>query len=237
MTTETRCSTFIDLGALARTTDLAPGPDPFGPGARMLPVRAGPCEIFLSCVKDAGECQENRGDCWLFACTGLLEIADDNRSAAIAQGTSAVIARGTTFRWRAPEGAIVIGMRYLQAAAGRPGIHTIDNNAPRKQSGTPADEVLLGERPACRSHNVFRSASGEFQCGTWDSTPYQRLPIYFEHSELMHLLAGEVTFVDENGARATFRKGDTYIIEQGASVSWESHEFVAKIYAQYRPAT
>ncbi len=126
-------------------------------------------------------------------------------------------------------------MRYLDAVERGPALHLIDNGAPMKPSSPPLDEVLTSERPECRSNNVFRSENGEFQCGTWDSTPYQRIPIFFRHSELMHLLEGEVTFTDEAGRTATFRKGDTYIIEQGAKVSWTSHVHVAKIHAQYKP--
>jgi uncharacterized cupin superfamily protein len=52
----------------------------------------------------------------------------------------------------------------------------------------------------------------------------------------MHLLDGAVTFTDAAGRTATFSKGDTLIIEQGAECSWDSEVDVAKIYAQYNPA-
>jgi uncharacterized cupin superfamily protein len=58
----------------------------------------------------------------------------------------------------------------------------------------------------------------------------------FRHYELMHLLEGSVTFVDETGRSGTFSRGDIFIIEQNARCSWESREKVAKVYAIYRPA-
>ena len=59
----------------------------------------------------------------------------------------------------------------------------------------------------------------------------------YRHFELMHLLAGSVTFVDGAGRSGTFRKGDSFLIEQHAQCSWESREHAAKIFAIYRPAT
>jgi uncharacterized cupin superfamily protein len=45
-----------------------------------------------------------------------------------------------------------------------------------------------------------------------------------------------VTFVDETGRAGTFAQGDIFLVEQGATCSWESREQVAKVYVIYRPA-
>ena len=52
----------------------------------------------------------------------------------------------------------------------------------------------------------------------------------------MYLLEGSVTFVDGTGRAGTFAKGDIFLVEQGATCSWESREQVAKVYVIYRPA-
>ncbi|WP_029013259.1 cupin domain-containing protein [Niveispirillum irakense] len=235
--TSTDCPSFVDLVALAAKLAPDAGTEPFGSGARMVPVRAGPCEVFVTTVA-AGEGThvEDGGDTWIFVRDGTLTLEVGSQRTVIGPGTSAVIAKGTALRWHAAQPLSIIGMRYLNAAEEGKGISVIDNAAPLTASNPPADDVLTSEKPSCRSHNVFRSASGEFQCGTWDSTPYQRIPIFFRHSELMHLLEGEVTFTDEAGRTGTFRKGDTFIIEQGARCSWASFVHVAKIYAQFKPA-
>ncbi len=234
--TSTECPSFVDLESLAATLASDAGLEPFGSGARLLPVRAGPCEIFVTSVA-AGEGAhvEGRGDTWIFVRKGTLTLDAGPQRAVIGPGTSAVISKGTVFHWHAAQPVSIIGMRYLDAVEEGRGISVIDNAATLVVSNPPADEVLTSERPSCRSHNAFRSASGEFLCGTWDSTPYQRIPIFFRHSELMHLLEGEVTFTDESGRTGTFRKGDTFIIEQGARCSWASFVHVAKIYAQFKP--
>lgn len=237
MMSSTECPSFIDLEAMA--AGLAPdaGPAPFGADAKRLAVRAGPCEVFITSVAAGeGEHVEQAGDTWIFARDRTLALNTGSQTVMIEPGSSAVIAKGTAFRWHALKPVSVIGMRYLNAVDEGGGIRAIDNAAPLAPSNPPADDVLISERPACRSHNVFRSANGEFLCGTWDSTPYQRIPIFFRHSELMHLLEGEVTFTDAAGRAGTFRKGDTFIIEQGARCSWASFVHVAKIYAQFKPA-
>ncbi|CAN7633919.1 cupin domain-containing protein [Trinickia sp. LjRoot230] len=57
----------------------------------------------------------------------------------------------------------------------------------------------------------------------------------YPHYELMHLLDGRVTLMDETGRAGTFSRGDVFLVEQHARCSWDSRENVAKVYAIYRP--
>jgi uncharacterized cupin superfamily protein len=66
----------------------------------------------------------------------------------------------------------------------------IDEAAELAPSNPPLPELLIGPTPSCRKHTDYASANGEFTCGTWDSTPYNRLPMPYPHIELMHLLEG-----------------------------------------------
>jgi uncharacterized cupin superfamily protein len=58
----------------------------------------------------------------------------------------------------------------------------------------------------------------------------------YRHYELMYLLDGSVTFIDEAGTEGAFAKGDIFLVEQGASCSWDSQVHVKKVYCIYRPA-
>jgi uncharacterized cupin superfamily protein len=235
VTTITDCPTIVDLIARAEGTTAAA--DPFGNGARNLEVDAGPCRV-VAIALDAGS--GNAGaldaDTFVLVTDGSLRLTGAEGAIDLATGESAVIARGTPFTWEAQSPVSIIGMAYPLGEGGTPQIVKIDNNASLNPSNPPADNVLLSEKPACRSNNHFLSGDGQFSCGVWDSTPYTRKPIFFRHTELMHLLAGEITFVDASGKTATFAKGDTLIIEQGAEVSWDSRVDVAKIYATFKPA-
>lgn len=239
MNTMTDCPTFVDLRALVQSTPAAAGQDdPFGAGARKLLVRAGPCTLLAIALPDgSGNSAGLDADTWVLVESGAVTLTGPAGDVELPEGHSAVIARGTAFSWRTDGEANLIGMAYGDGEAGEPGIIAIDNEASLAPSNPPAAHLLLGETPACRSNNHFASGDELFKCGIWDSTPYQRTPIYFHHTELMHLLAGQVTFTDAAGRSATFSKGDTYIIEQGAECSWESHEYVAKIYSLFRPAS
>lgn len=233
------CPTFVDLRALARSvTSAAQVKDPFGAGAHKLNVRAGPCTLHVIALPaGSGQSAGLQGDTWVLVDRGAVTLSVPSGDVEIRQGQSAVISRETPFSWRTESQATLIGMAYAEGKAGEPGIVPIDNQASLAPSNPPAAHLLLGETPTCRSNNHFASGDALFKCGIWDSTPYQRTPIFFHHTELMHLLAGRVTFTDAAGRSATFSQGDTFIIEQGADCSWESHETVAKIYSLFRPAT
>lgn len=235
MTTAIDCPSFIDLRALAQSAP-AGGSDPFGADAERLPLRVGPCTVsVVSLPAGSGDCEGLDADTWVLAEQGTLSLTGPKGEIELAEGESAVIARGTPFSWQTSAAARLIAMAYPGGPAGEPGITYIDNAAPLSPSNPPAPEVLLGETPSCRSNNHFTSQDGLFCAGVWDSTPYQRVAIHFRKTELMHLLAGEVTFVDGAGREATFRAGDTLIIEQGADCTWDSQVHVAKIYAQFNP--
>ena len=235
MTTTTDCPTFVDL--IARSSGTAPAADPFNSGARTLDVKAGSCRVMaIALDAGSGESDALDADTFVLVTDGAVRLSGADGTVDLAKGESAVIARGTPFSWEAQAPVAIIGMAYPDGEGGAAQIMAIDNDAVLNPSNPPSDEVLISERPSCRSNNHFLSADGQFSCGVWDSTPYTRKPIFFRHTELMHLLDGEIVFVDAAGTSATFRKGDTLIIEQGAEVSWDSQVDVGKIYATFKPA-
>jgi uncharacterized cupin superfamily protein len=237
VTTAIDCQTFIDLRALAQSTP-AGGADPFGANAHKLPLQAGPCAVMIiSLPTGNGESAALEADTWMLVENGEVTLTGAAGDIALRQGQSAVVARGTPFTWTAGAETRLIAMAYGDGPGGEPGITFIDNATTLSPSNPPAAHLLLGETPSCRSNNHFKSADGQFSCGVWDSTPYQRVAIHFHKCELMHLLAGEVSFTDAAGRNATFRAGDTFIIEQGADCTWDSQVDVAKIYSLFNPVT
>lgn len=224
---------FIDLATFDAPSS---GTPPFGSDCRFAALRDAPVEsgrIHLS----AGESGRAlaQGDLFLVTLSGDVALGRDEATVHLGAGESCVIPAGTAFDWSAPGAAVVVFMRYPGGTAIAPGIVPIDTQAELTPSGAPLAELLVGETPSCRNNTMFRSADGEFTCGVWDSTPYHRRAMRYGHFELMVLLHGSVTFVDEGAREQTFRAGDVFLVEQGASCSWESREDVAKIYAIYRP--
>lgn len=184
----------------------------------------------------AGTVTDLPTDEFLIVAGGSIAIEQDGHMIRLNEGDSIVLARGSSFTWATAAQTDLLFMQ-CDGEASRPGaLVPIDAAAARQPSGAPLAELLIGETPSCRNFTDYRSANGEFMCGTWDSTPYHRRAMTYRHHELMHLLDGSVTFADEKGDSATFEKDDIFLIPMNAQCSWESRVDVAKTYAIYRPA-
>ncbi|WP_028206460.1 cupin domain-containing protein [Paraburkholderia nodosa] len=196
------------------------------------PMSAGVIALDTGC----GVVPPQPADEFVIVAEGEITLTQAEHAMALGPGDSAVLAHGAEFFWSARGPVSIIFMRYhgSQSADGK--IVPIQHAPLLETSGTPSAELLLTPAPLCRNFTDYRSADGEFVCGTWDSTPYQRSAMFYHHCELMYLLEGSVTFEDEAGRTATFGRGDIFLVEQGARCSWDSREHVAKVYAIYRPA-
>lgn len=234
---------FVDLRQFAR--DVVAGPsirggapaDAFLANRHALELPPGPVDIgVIHLEAGTGAVAALPADEFIILCDGSLALTQQGRTLELADSASAVLVSGAAFTWHCAESATLIYMRYKNAGPGNGSIVPIDEQAALVPSGSPAAELLVGPTPQCRNHSDYLSADGEFVCGTWDATPYERRPMLFRHFELMHLLQGAVTVVDEAGASRTFVEGDTFLVEQQALCSWESREVVKKVYAIYRPA-
>ncbi|HRQ35199.1 MAG TPA: cupin domain-containing protein [Chiayiivirga sp.] len=235
--------TFIDLRQFARDTNqgipltASAGEDLFLSSRRVLDFPPGPVTagaIALESGSGTVECQPV--DEFIIVCDGTLTLTQQDRTVVLGPEKSAVIQHGAEFSWSAEGPVSVIFMRYHDSRPEKRAIVPIKQNPEFGPSGGPAAELLLTPAPACRNHTDHVSSDGVFLCGTWDSTPYHRRAMTYRIYELMYLLEGSVTFVDETGRSGTFSRGDIFIVEQGAQCSWESREHVAKVYAIYRPA-
>jgi uncharacterized cupin superfamily protein len=205
-------------------------------GRRQLPLPESPVTVE-SVILPAGASGRALlpGDEFVLALSGRVHFRQKDRQLRIAEGAAAVLLRDHPLDWVAEEQSELLVMRCMAGgSADEPAV--IDTEAPLSASNPPLAHLLVGPTPSCRNHSDFRSETGEFVCGTWDSTPYHRRLMEFRHFELMRLLEGEVTFVDQHGRTGTFRAGDIILFVQGGGCSWESRSHVKKIYATYRPA-
>lgn len=234
---------FTDLRAFARDPSqgvamaAAPGADRFLGSRRSLDWAPGPMSAGVIALEAGdGAVQAMPNDEFIIVDAGSLTLTCADSVVRLEAGQSAVIQQGAAFSWSAERPVSLIFARYNGSQPGERAIVPIKENPQLEPSGTPLAELLLTPTPACRNYTDYRSADGEYVCGTWDSTPYHRLPMLYRHFELMYLLEGSVTFVDETGREGTFSKGDIFLVQQGATCSWESRDQVAKVYVIYRPA-
>jgi len=237
MTDTQTVRSFIDLRDCAARCDLlaATGDGAWTANRAVLPLRGGP--VTLSVLRLSGDGTEAAlsADEFAIVLEGGLSIVQAGNPYEVPAGRSIVIPAGIPFEWIARTATTVIVMACKSGPAGAVHPVRIDESADLVASGAPLAELLVGPTPSCRNFTDYRSGNGEFVCGTWDSTPYHRRAMTYGHFELMHLLQGAVTFVDESGREATFGEGDVFLVEQGARCSWESRVDVKKVYAIYRP--
>lgn len=234
---------FVDLREFARdprqgiAVKAAPGEDRYLASRRVLDWAPGPVTAGVIALEAGrGSVASLPADEFIIVDEGSVTLSQPGFSVRLDAGQSAVIQQGTAFTWEAEGPVSLIYTRYNNSQPGARVIVPIREKPTLAPTGTPLAELLLTPAPVCRNYTDYRSADGEFVCGTWDSTPYHRRAMYYRHYELMYLLEGSVTFVDETGRSGSFSKGDIFLVEQGASCSWESRDHVAKVYVIYRPA-
>ena len=239
-----RPRSFIDLKAFAShasqgiSAPASPNDDRFESSRRFLDFPPGPVAAgVLTLAADSGVVSFQPADEFVVVSEGTITFSQGERALTLKAGSSAVIPEGANFSWSTQGSVSIVFMRY-KGGPGTDGTIVPIEDAPSslQPSGSPSAELLLTPAPQCRNQTDYRSPDGQFTCGTWDSTPYHRAPMLYHHYELMQLLEGSVTFVDETGRSATFSRGDIFLVEQNARCSWESLENVAKVYAIYRPA-
>lgn len=234
--------TFVDLREFAQDKSLGvavnaqAGEDRFLAARRVLDWPAGPVTAgVITLEAGSGAVQSLPADEFIIVNEGSLTLTQQGSTLTLGPNQSAVIKQGATFTWSAQGPVSLIFTRYNKSQPGDGAIVPIKEDPVMGHSGGPAAELLTTPAPTCRNYTDYTSADGEFMCGTWDSTPYARRPMFYRHYELMYLLEGSVSFVDETGRSATFFKGDIFLVEQGANCSWDSREQVAKVYVIYRP--
>lgn len=231
---------FIDLRAFAALHGEAiqrdsGGGDAYLAARRYLDLPDGPVAIgCLALDGGAGRVERTLADEFIILLTGELTIEAAGARLVLAPDRSAVVPGGGSLAWRAAAGTSALFMR-CDGPAGDAAAFVIDEAGPLAPSNPPLAELLFGETPRCRNRTDFRSADGQFTCGVWDSTPYQRLPMLYRHYELMHILKGAVDF-EAGGQLATAAAGDIFLVERGAECSWFSEVDVAKVFAIHRPA-
>jgi uncharacterized cupin superfamily protein len=241
-TVATNLPSFVDMRAFAR--DKSQGipvtasavDDGFLSNRRILDWTSGPVTAgVISLEAGQGSVQSLPADECIIVNEGSLTLMQQDLILTLMPGQSAVILHGAAFSWSAQAPVSIIFTRYNHSQPGSGAIVPITESPELKPSGSPSLDLLTTPVPSCRNFTDYTSADGEFMCGTWDSTPYARRALFYRHFELMHLLEGSVDFVDEVGRSGTFSKGDIFLIEQGASCTWDSRNHVTKVYVIYRP--
>lgn len=97
-----------------------------------------------------------------------------------------------------------------------------------RDHGVPAQP--LSEPPCALSQlDVPIAGTGANRAGLWECAPgkFRRVAT---SAEVMHILAGSMTFVPANGKAITVRAGDSLFFPANTLGVWEIHETVRKLF-------
>ena len=232
--------TLAPVSAVVDLRHYAEGTTPSGDwiGGRAIPIFADEAAAVTALApRGFGHVDGLTADEFVIVLAGRLEIESAAGPLQLEANQSGVLPVGVSFDWRAAENTLVIIVSVPATDHGDAnGPARIDESAAMSPSNNPPlPELLIGPAPTCRNHSDYRSASGEFVCGTWDATPFHRRQIPFQQIELMHLLDGSVSFYDDKG-RVTYEAGDVVLYVRGEGCAWYSDVHVKKVYATHRPA-
>lgn len=204
--------------------------DPFATGREI--AWSGPDEIAAGRVAWSGTSESAAFPHteMLVVHAGELRLSAGSQALALAAGQGVVIGRGTVLSATAAPGTRWAFCAVAAPASSQPGLCELAAAAPLSPSAAPAQELLVGEAPRCRSFNAYTEEASRFRAGIWDSTPYRRVLRPHPVNELMHLLEGSVDLAQPSGEVTRVRRGDSIFVAQGAPCGWDSREHVAKFY-------
>ena len=96
-----------------------------------------------------------------------------------------------------------------------------------------ADMPLVGRilegNPEERFHKVFDEiiqSPTEVRAGVWEATAYSEKLIDYPYNEIVFILEGSISIIDEDEYEELFRPGDCFFITKGFNGIWKQHETI-----------
>jgi uncharacterized cupin superfamily protein len=98
----------------------------------------------------------------------------------------------------------------------------------------PSAEPLSGEI-LVRSRADFFSEDRKVVAGVWESDPGESRWEFLERGELIHVVAGRMTVVEDGGEPAEVTAGTSAYFPIGWVGTWTVHEKLRKFFVVYKP--
>jgi uncharacterized cupin superfamily protein len=91
---------------------------------------------------------------------------------------------------------------------------------------------LVGEltgniQPMERFHRVYENATSTpcmVRAGVWEAKAYSERVDDYPYDEIVYVVEGSISIVDENGNDEIFKAGDCFFLQRGFSGQWTQHE-------------
>ena len=89
-------------------------------------------------------------------------------------------------------------------------------------------EIVDGE-PQERFYRVFEkmvNSPSKVRAGVWEATTYAENLINYPYHEIVFLLEGSISIIDDDSNEELFEPGDCFFLEQGFNGQWKQHDTI-----------
>lgn len=116
----------------------------------------------------------------------------------------------------------------------KPAVIRLNSNGHPQTGMSPWMTVpLVGEivegKPQERFFRVFEktvNAHSDVRAGVWEATTYAENLVNYPYHEIVFLLEGSISIIDEDGNEELFNPGDCFFLEQGFNGQWKQHDTI-----------
>jgi uncharacterized cupin superfamily protein len=112
------------------------------------------------------------------------------------------------------------------------GIVIPQKDAPMRRTASVGPFVPLDSSVQQQQFICYQNHPGTFQAGTWETGPFVSTKTPFPHFQLSHVIEGELTLTDQDGAEHGFNPGDTFFVPAGVVCSAIAQESIRMFFAR-----
>jgi len=104
-----------------------------------------------------------------------------------------------------------------------------DDQAMSPWSSMPLVGAIEEGAPRERFHRVLDSridTPSRVRAGIWEATRYAEKLIDYPYHEIVFLVEGSISIIDESGHEERFYPGDCFFLQKGFNGIWKQHETI-----------
>ena len=165
---------------------------------------------------------------FMYFLDGSVTLVDaSGREETFEAGDVAFVPRGVSHHWKQPEVLRKYWVIFDEGEADDWSDRTAGDTFLRFETKGPEGE-LTGEGRT-REHTYYAARGEKLSAGVWEADPSTSEKFHEpDYTELMAILEGSVTIVDETGHEELVEAGDVVIVPKGMRYQWKQPEYVRK---------
>lgn len=88
-------------------------------------------------------------------------------------------------------------------------------------------KLAKGIQPMERYHRIYETTTStpcDIRAGVWEAKAYSERVENYPYDEIVFVVDGSISIVDENGNDELFKSGDCFFLQRGFNGYWNQHE-------------